>query len=275
MAVCRRIEDNAVVDMAAPGLALREFHGVFHHPADVLHARGVHVLPGPGDHLAHRVEMGHVGTGRPCSQRRSACVCEQIQHPRRPGGCRFKAASPQIPCGRNRQLSGYPGVNVFPVRSLLGEDPHVLESGEPQPHAQPEPFAGILHEPLVRHLPKPLPGAAVFLSGLAEPGAGLETHRGYPVPFGLAHGGRPQGLGFGANHSVFAETLQFLAVAAVEERVVFPFGFGELYHDIYFYAHTKIRRILLDLQARQTKHIETCSSLLILTILTEKELSYA
>ena len=247
VAVCGGIEDYAVVDMAAPGLALREFHGVFHHPADVLQTGGVHVLPGPVHHLAHRVQMGDVCAGSPCGQRRPAGVREQIQHFGGADSSGFKAVSPQILCSRKPLLPGYAGIDVLPVRSLFREDAHVLESGEPQPHAQPEALAWILHEPLVGHLPEPFPGAAVFLAGLAESGSGLETHRGYPLPVSLAHGGCPEGLGLRAYHCVFAETLQFETVAAVEERVIFPFGFGELYHDILIIPVTKIRRILLDL----------------------------
>ena len=81
---------------------------------------------------------------------------------------------------------------------------------------------------------QPLPGAAVFLAGLAETGAGLESHRRQLVPLGRLHRRGPESLGLRTNHGVLAETFQFKTVAAVEKGVVAPFLFGKIYHFVQY-----------------------------------------
>ena len=73
-------------------------------------------------------------------------------------------------------------IDKVPVGSLLREHSHMLETRESETQAE-----GIVsYPPLVVHLAKALPGAAVLLARLAEAGAGLEPSVSQTVPF--AHG---------------------------------------------------------------------------------------
>ena len=94
MAVGRRIEDDAVVAVAAARLAPGEFHGVLHHPADTVQAAVLHVAAGPGDDLPDGVQVGHVSAGRLGGKRRRAGVGEEVEHAGRAAFRRERAGLP-------------------------------------------------------------------------------------------------------------------------------------------------------------------------------------
>ena len=119
-------------------------------------------------------------------------------------------------------------VDEFPVGGLLGEDAHVLKGGQAQAQGEVQPALGaaVADVPLVVHFAQALPGAAVFLAGLGESGAGGEAGVGEFRPFGGTHRLVPERFGLGTCEDVGAEALELLAAAAVEEFVVFPEGAG-------------------------------------------------
>ena len=138
--VCRRIQDYAIVEMAALDFAAHELHGVLHDPAYSVHAAVLHILPRPGDHLPDRIQMGDVGSGRLGRKRSPSGIGEEVQHL----GILHTAG---------------PGRNPLPIGGLLREYAHMLECGKSQAHTKFEAFARIAHLPLVGHSLQLLPRA--------------------------------------------------------------------------------------------------------------------
>ena len=125
------------------------------------------------------------------------------------------------------ETGGLP-IDEFPDGGLLGEDAHVLEGGQAQAQGEVQPALGaaVADVPLVVHFAQALPGAAVFLAGLGESGAGFEAGVAEPGPFSCAQVFVPEGFGLRTGEDIGAETFQLLAVSAVEEFVIFPEGAG-------------------------------------------------
>ena len=91
VAVARRVEDDAVVAPAAPGLARDERFDVVDDPADrpVGQARQLGVATRPGDRRPRPVDVGHGRARRGRGQRRRAGVGEQVED----GGRRARAGA--------------------------------------------------------------------------------------------------------------------------------------------------------------------------------------
>ena len=100
----------------------------------------------------------------------------------------------------------------------------MLEGRQPetQTEIQPtlQPLIGYI--PLVIHLAKPVPGAAVLLAGLSETGSGGETGVGQPLPFRFRQGLVPEGLRFGTGQVIAAETFQLFEGTGIDKFVVLP-----------------------------------------------------
>ena len=162
--------------------------------------------------------MRHLGSGGPGRQRRAARVSEEVQHLR----------TARIP-GQLPALV----VDEVPVGGLLGEDPHVLERREPQPHAQPHPPVSILHRPAVGGLGRKTPFAPLVAAGVAqEHGVG----RAAPLLFGKRS--PPDGLRLGTARHITPETLQFLEIARVDQFVIPEIGCQLLLHYFRFFVQS-------------------------------------
>ncbi len=158
--------------------------------------------------------MSDVGSGRLGGERGRAGVCEEVQHlgARPPFGLR-------LPYEPARMF-----VYVLPVGRLLGKYAYMLERSESQTQPEVETYlcTAVADIPLIVHLLQTLPGAAVFLSGLAETGARREARMHEPGPFGFAHGLVPECLRLGTRHDVTAVALQLLTSAGINDLVVLP-----------------------------------------------------
>ena len=210
MAVGGRVEDDALVEVAATGLPAGKLEGVLHHPPDAVQPAALHIVARPGDDLPDGVEVRHVGPGGCSGERGTSGVGKQVQYARLPE-----------PCGgvflhERRGLAIY----KIPVRRLLGEHPDMLERREAEPKRKIE--AGnavgvrasfITDSPLVLHLLQAVPGAAVLLARPGEPGAGGEAHVGEPGPLGLRERRLPQRLRLRALQHILSEPLELKPLA--------------------------------------------------------------
>ena len=186
----RRIEDDAVVAVAAPALALDEFHRVLADPADLQRLEPAQrlVLARPADRLLRGVDMGHLGAGPGRHQRGDAGIAEQVEHLQ--------------PAARRRAIRV---LEPLPVGRLLGKHADMAEIGEAAEEGDAVPG----HRP-----------------GLAERLLDSASGRRPPrrrcrricasaaLPFGRRPARRPQRLRLRPHDPVGAVALQFLAVAA-------------------------------------------------------------
>ena len=95
------IEDDAVVGVAAFGLATGELEGVLDHPPDAVQAAAFHVLACPVDDLTDGVAVDDVRPRLAARRAGAARVCEEVEEP--------------LPCAEV-------GRDEFPVVRLLGEE---------------------------------------------------------------------------------------------------------------------------------------------------------
>ena len=122
VSVGRRIQDNAVVLVAALGLPFGKLKGIFHHPANPVQAAALHVLAGPGDYLTHGVQVGDIGPGTLGGERCRTRVSKQVQD------FGSRQAVGFVDAGKARCLC----IDKLPVGGLLREHTHVLEGREAQ-----------------------------------------------------------------------------------------------------------------------------------------------
>ena len=188
---------------APPRFAADELQRILHDPPDSVHARSLHILPGPTHHRFDRIDVRYVGTGRPGGQRRSARIGEQVQHAR-----------------SGAQPADF-AENELPVLGLLGEKPHMLERGKPHAEFQAH-SSSVFHEPTVGHARAKRP-----LASLAAAAVTTEHGVGPCPPLVLAERAVPNGLRLGTREDVASETLEFLETAAVQQLVVLPAGSGQ------------------------------------------------
>ena len=161
VAVRRRVEDDAVVCLAAAPLALDEHARVLHEPADrrLREARQLRVSPRPGERGSRRVHVRDRGAGTGARERRAARVGEQREH---------AWLAPELHRGVTHRL-----VEPRPGGGLLGEDADLATRRRPALERE----AGHAHRPRV-------------LGRAADPGA-LRPAEGRLRPVGRARGGGP------------------------------------------------------------------------------------
>ena len=157
--------------------------------------------------------MRHLGPGSPRCERRAARVSEQVQHL----GCKT-SRSDHLPAVV---------VDEIPVGRLLGEDTHVFERREGQPHAQPHLLIGILHHPAVGHLLAETPLPVLVAARVAQ-----ERSVGRLPPLFFGECPPPDGLRLGTARHIAPETFQFLEIARVEQFIIPEIGCKLFLHKV-------------------------------------------
>ena len=162
--------------------------------------------------------MRHLGPGGTGRQRRTARVGKEVQHLR----------TARIPGQRPALV-----VDEVPVGGLLGEDAHMLERREPQPHAQPHLPVSILHRPAVGSLGRKAPFAPFVAAGVTQ-----ERGVGRAPPLLLRKRPPPDGLRLGTARHITPEAFQFFEIARVDQFVIPEIGCQKLLHYFRFFVQS-------------------------------------
>src|SRR5690606_31884755 len=163
MAVCRWVEDNAVVRISALQFALHKFQSILHDPTNIGQARQLLVFIGPGHDLLDRLYVCGICSGCCCYQRCTTSIRKKIAH------------LWIIGLERTYRLG-----DIIPIDGLLGKNTYMFERGQPQTKLTRYLFIFVLYVPPVRCVWR-------FFQPVATGGrTASELDMATLVPFGIA-----------------------------------------------------------------------------------------